>query len=399
MLAAIEDVHDLAITTNGYLLERDAAALVEAGREPLQRLDRLAAARPLLRDDAPRRAAAGAARAGGARGVPRRRTRSRSTRSRCAASPSRSCRRSSTFAREHPYEVRFIEFMPLDGDHAWRPEQVLTGEEIRAAIDALHPLERAAARAARDRAHLPLRRRPRPGRLHQPRHRAVLRRLQPHPPDRRRHACAPASSRCNETDLRGPLRAGAERRRAGGDRARRRLAQGAQAPRERAGLRAAGAHDVGDRRLSGGRMLAPHAARARIACGRVEEPRRAGPPPPRAGRADRARGAQGGDRAARRDHRRRPPRRRASAPACRRRPSTASRPSTTTCSQPRGARHVRVCTGTACFAATGDAHVDALRDALGLELGERTRRRVGLARGDRLPRLLPRVARRSATAT
>ncbi|HEX4804301.1 MAG TPA: NAD(P)H-dependent oxidoreductase subunit E [Conexibacter sp.] len=40
--------------------------------------------------------------------------------------------------------------------------------------------------------------------------------------------------------------------------------------------------------------------------------------------------------------------------------------------QPRGRRHVRVCTGTACFAATGDAHVDALRDALGLRLGERS---------------------------
>jgi len=39
---------------------------------------------------------------------------------------------------------------------------------------------------------------------------------------------------------------------------------------------------------------------------------------------------------------------------------------------PRGARHVRVCTGTACFAATGGAHVDALRDALGCELGERS---------------------------
>ncbi|HZV74041.1 MAG TPA: NAD(P)H-dependent oxidoreductase subunit E [Conexibacter sp.] len=39
--------------------------------------------------------------------------------------------------------------------------------------------------------------------------------------------------------------------------------------------------------------------------------------------------------------------------------------------QPRGARHVRVCTGTACFAATGDAHVDALRDGLGVGLGER----------------------------
>jgi bidirectional [NiFe] hydrogenase diaphorase subunit len=39
--------------------------------------------------------------------------------------------------------------------------------------------------------------------------------------------------------------------------------------------------------------------------------------------------------------------------------------------QPRGERHVRVCTGTACFAATGDAHVDALRDGFGVALGER----------------------------
>ena len=38
---------------------------------------------------------------------------------------------------------------------------------------------------------------------------------------------------------------------------------------------------------------------------------------------------------------------------------------------PRGDRHVRVCTGTACFAATGDAHVDEVRDALDLGLGER----------------------------
>jgi cyclic pyranopterin phosphate synthase len=45
------------------------------------------------------------------------------------------------FAREHPYEVRFIEFMPLDGDRSWTRDQVLTGEEIRAAIDAEYPLE------------------------------------------------------------------------------------------------------------------------------------------------------------------------------------------------------------------------------------------------------------------
>ncbi len=39
---------------------------------------------------------------------------------------------------------------------------------------------------------------------------------------------------------------------------------------------------------------------------------------------------------------------------------------------PRGARHVRVCTGTACFAATGGAHVEALADGLGVAPGERT---------------------------
>ncbi len=38
---------------------------------------------------------------------------------------------------------------------------------------------------------------------------------------------------------------------------------------------------------------------------------------------------------------------------------------------PRGKRHVRVCTGTACFAATGDAHIDAIREGLGLQMGER----------------------------
>jgi len=37
--------------------------------------------------------------------------------------------------------VRFIEFMPLDADRAWDIDQVLTGEEIRAAIAAVWPLE------------------------------------------------------------------------------------------------------------------------------------------------------------------------------------------------------------------------------------------------------------------
>ena len=38
------------------------------------------------------------------------------------------------FARRKQLELRFIEFMPLDGDEAWQREQVLTGEAIRQAI-------------------------------------------------------------------------------------------------------------------------------------------------------------------------------------------------------------------------------------------------------------------------
>jgi cyclic pyranopterin phosphate synthase len=45
------------------------------------------------------------------------------------------------FARTTAFQVRFIEFMPLDADHAWSADQVLTGEELRAIIHAVHPME------------------------------------------------------------------------------------------------------------------------------------------------------------------------------------------------------------------------------------------------------------------
>ncbi|MDE3129514.1 MAG: radical SAM protein, partial [Acidobacteriota bacterium] len=44
-------------------------------------------------------------------------------------------------ARNSAYEVRFIEFMPLDADRAWTSERVLRGAELHALVDALHPLE------------------------------------------------------------------------------------------------------------------------------------------------------------------------------------------------------------------------------------------------------------------
>ena len=45
-------------------------------------------------------------------------------------------------AREKAYQVRFIEFMPLDGDGGWDRSQVLTASEILEAIGARYPLER-----------------------------------------------------------------------------------------------------------------------------------------------------------------------------------------------------------------------------------------------------------------
>ncbi|MDQ3353061.1 MAG: GTP 3',8-cyclase MoaA [Actinomycetota bacterium] len=52
-----------------------------------------------------------------------------------------------TFGRERGVEVRFIEFMPLDADHSWSKVQVVPGERIIAAIDAVYPL-RARARGS-----------------------------------------------------------------------------------------------------------------------------------------------------------------------------------------------------------------------------------------------------------
>lgn len=44
-------------------------------------------------------------------------------------------------ARTRPYQIRFIEFMPLDADHTWSREQVLTGAEIIDQIHAVWPLD------------------------------------------------------------------------------------------------------------------------------------------------------------------------------------------------------------------------------------------------------------------
>src|SRR5206468_2510676 len=44
------------------------------------------------------------------------------------------------FARATGYQVRFIEFMPLDAEDGWRRDRVVPSEEVLEAIDRVHPL-------------------------------------------------------------------------------------------------------------------------------------------------------------------------------------------------------------------------------------------------------------------
>ena len=142
MLAAVPGVEDLSVTTNGYLLERDAEALVRAGinrfNVSIDSLQRDRFFEMTRRDALPRvlRGLEALARFPEAHPVKVNAVAMRGF-TEDEALPF------AEFAREHPYEVRFIEFMPLDADHTWTPDSVLSGEEIRAAIHEVHPLEAA----------------------------------------------------------------------------------------------------------------------------------------------------------------------------------------------------------------------------------------------------------------
>ena len=145
---------------------------------------------------------------------------------------------------------------------------MLTGEELREIIDARPPARGAAARAVGHGAGVPLPRR----------RRGEIGFINP--------VSEPFCSDCNrirltadgklrtclfslhETDLREPLRDGASDDELERDHPRRRLAQGAQAPRERAGLPPAGPHDVRHRRLrrSTSRACAAYRTSGRSSC-------------------------------------------------------------------------------------------------------------------------------------
>jgi cyclic pyranopterin phosphate synthase len=140
MLAGVADVHELSVTTNGFLLERDAEALVRAGVDRFNvSIDSLQKDHfyELTRRDALPKVLRGLEVLGSFPEAHPIKINAVAMRdfTEEEALPF------AEFARRTPYEVRFIEFMPLDADRAWSDDQVLTGAEIRDAINAVYPLE------------------------------------------------------------------------------------------------------------------------------------------------------------------------------------------------------------------------------------------------------------------
>src|SRR3954469_13346502 len=128
-LAGTEGVEDLSLTTNGVLLDRLAGPLVAAGlRRVNVSLDSLSHTRfaEITRRDALDRVLAGLEAA--ERHPELRPIKVNSVAIRGFTETEVPAL--AELARRKPYVVRFIEFMPLDADGAWKDEAVLTGGEI-----------------------------------------------------------------------------------------------------------------------------------------------------------------------------------------------------------------------------------------------------------------------------
>lgn len=133
-LARIPGIEDIALTTNGILLAEQAADLKAAGLHRLNvSLDTLREEifQKLARRSGLQRVLDGifAARNAGFENI------------RLNSIAIRNLTEDelidlAAFSREHDFELRFIEFMPLDAEQGWDNQQVLTGAEIREQLTA-----------------------------------------------------------------------------------------------------------------------------------------------------------------------------------------------------------------------------------------------------------------------
>jgi GTP 3',8-cyclase len=137
-LAAIRPRPELSLTTNGLLLTRDAAALAEAGLDRVNvSLDTLDADRfrAITFRDRHRDVLAGlqAARAAGLEPVKVNAVLLRGANEDEAASLL-------GWSLRHGYALRFIEQMPLDAQHGWSRDRMVTAEEVLASLRTVYTL-------------------------------------------------------------------------------------------------------------------------------------------------------------------------------------------------------------------------------------------------------------------
>src|SRR3712207_2338133 len=139
LLSAIDGLEDLSLTTNGFLLARQVEGLVRAGLRRINvSLDALAPDRffELTRRDALHRVLEGLEAA-------ERYPELRPIKVNVVAIrglTEEEVVRFAELARRKPYEVRFIEYMPLDADRAWSMEKVLPNAEVRRLVEGAFPL-------------------------------------------------------------------------------------------------------------------------------------------------------------------------------------------------------------------------------------------------------------------
>jgi GTP 3',8-cyclase len=132
-VAGVPGIRDIALTTNGILLDEQAQALRDAGLRRLNvSLDSLSEAtfRKISRRDGLDRVLLGIRTA---RRIGFRKIRLNAVAIRGLTEPD--IVPLVRFAREQAMEMRFIEFMPLDADGRWEREQVLSGEQIRQMLE------------------------------------------------------------------------------------------------------------------------------------------------------------------------------------------------------------------------------------------------------------------------
>jgi len=132
MIRAVDGIEDIAITTNAILLEDQAQRLLDAGLDRLNiSLDTID---PKVFEKIARRKGLEKVIRGIAKAQEVGFKNIRLNTVALAGITETEILPLALFARQHDLTLRFIEFMPLDGDQAWETDQVINGVSIRTII-------------------------------------------------------------------------------------------------------------------------------------------------------------------------------------------------------------------------------------------------------------------------